>query len=400
MRCGYFDCFSGAAGDMILGALLHAGVPLDVLREAVARLRLPDVTLIAAQVSRGGLAATHVRIATGEDPPHRHLPDILRIVEQAAFPPLVSQRIQRVFTRLAEAEAAVHGISPDKVHFHEVGAVDAIVDIVGACVGLDALGLERLICSPLPTGSGTVRCAHGILPIPAPATAELLRGVPLADCDEPGELTTPTGAAVLTTLADSFGPPPAMRITSIGYGAGTRDNGARPNVIRLLVGDSETRPADEEDRVVVLETQVDDTTGQTVGFALERLLQAGALDVYTVPIMMKKGRPGHLLTVLCRPAEAVALEDILFAETTTLGVRQYECLRHKLARAEETVSTRFGPVRVKVARRADHVLRAWPEFEDCAALAREHGVPLRTVQDAALAAWTEQHDARDRECDG
>jgi uncharacterized protein (TIGR00299 family) protein len=401
MRCGYFDCFSGAAGDMILAALLHAGLELDFLRGVVARLRLPGVELIAEQVRRAGLTATHVTVQVSHEAGHhqRHLPDIRNIIDQAGLSPQVTACAHRVFTRLAEAEAAVHGIPVDQVHFHEVGAADAIVDIVGACAGIEALRLEKVVCSPIPTGSGTVQCAHGLLPVPAPATAELLRGVPLAACDEPAELTTPTGAAILTTVADSFGPLPPMRITSIGYGAGSRETPSRPNALRLFVGELAAVPSADEDHVVVLETQVDDATGQVIAFAIERLLEAGALDAYAVPIVMKKGRPGQLLTVLGRPADAAALEDILFAETTTLGVRQYECLRHKLARGHETVATRFGPIRVKVGRRGNQACQAWPEYEDCAAAARESGAPLRAVQDAALQAWTEQHAAGHRRSD-
>ncbi len=400
MRCGYFDCFSGAAGDMILAAMLHAGLPLETLQETVARLRLPGVELAAEQVQRGGLTATHVTVRVEAAPDrHRHLPEIQQIIAQAGFSARVTSDAQRVFTRLAQAEATVHGILVEKVHFHEVGAADAIVDIVGACAGVEALGLDEIVCSPIPTGSGTIRCEHGQLPVPAPATAELLRGVPLAACAEPGELTTPTGAAILTTLASSFGPLPAMRISSIGYGAGTRESPSRPNILRLLVGEVARPPSEEEDDVVVLETEVDDATGQMIAFALQRLLEAGALDAYAVPIVMKKGRPGQLLTVLGRPADAAALEDILFAETTTLGVRRHGCVRHKLARGQETVATRYGPIRVKVGRHGDQVRQAWPEYDDCAAAARAQGVPLRAVQEAALQVWAEQQGARGKRSD-
>jgi pyridinium-3,5-bisthiocarboxylic acid mononucleotide nickel chelatase len=401
MRCGYFDCFSGAAGDMILAAMVHAGLAVETLHDVVRRLRLPGVTVHAEPVRRGGFAATHVKIEVGPEARkhHRHLPDILALIDGAGLSAGVTARARQVFTRLAEAEATVHGIPVEKVHFHEVGAADAIVDIVGACAGVEALGLETITCSPIPTGSGTVQCEHGTLPVPAPATAELLRGVPLAACDEPGELTTPTGAAVLTTLAESFGPLPAMRMTSIGCGAGTRENRSRPNVLRLLIGEQSQTLPDEEDRVVVLETQLDDATGQTIAFAIARLLAAGALDAFALPIVMKKGRPGQLLTVLCAREAVPALEDVLFGETTTFGIRQFECLRHKLAREHVSVQTRFGPIRVKVGRRGTQVVQAWPEFEDCAAAAHEKGVPLRTVQDAALREWTErygdQHDRRD-----
>jgi uncharacterized protein (TIGR00299 family) protein len=402
MRCGYFDCFSGAAGDMILAALVHAGLELDRLREIVSRLNLPDVKVEAEPVQRGGLAATHIKVTVGPRAcsHHRHLSDILEIVASARLSAGVADQARRVFTRLAQAEAAAHGIPIEKVHFHEVGAADALVDVVGACAGLEALGVETIVCSPIPTGSGTVRCEHGLLPVPAPATAELLRGVPLAPCDEPAELATPTGAAILTTLADSFGPLPAMRIESIGYGAGSRENRSRPNVLRLLIGQLAPIAADEEDRLLVLETQVDDATGQAVAFAATRLLEAGALDVFSVPIGMKKGRPGQLLTVLCRPEDAAAMEDILFGEIGTLGVRRHECLRRKLTRGQVTVQTRFGPIRVKVGRRAEQVLHAWPEYEDCAAAARESGAPLHAVQDAALRAWAGRHDDRHDPGDG
>ncbi len=414
MRCGYFDCFSGAAGDMILGAILHAGCPLDALQSAIARLKLPGVRLSAESVRRGGIAATqaHVNVLPLSDQarPHqprraRHLPEILDIIAAAQLPGAVEQHAVRIFRRLAEAEAAVHGITVDSVHFHEVGADDAIVDIVGACAGIELLGIQRNICSPIRTGHGTVQCAHGILPVPAPATAELLKNVPLAAADEPVELTTPTAAAILTTLAESFGPPPAMRILSVGYGAGTRETHTRPNVLRLILGELETEtelrgsasPADEQDqarsnlesdRVVVLEAQVDDATGQAVAFACETLLAAGALDAYVVPIVMKKSRAGQLLTVLGRPEDRTRLEAIIFRETTTFGIRRHECQRSTLPRQHATVATRFGPIRVKVGRRSDGSLQAWPEYEDCAAAARQFGAALRDVQQEALLSWS------------
>jgi uncharacterized protein (TIGR00299 family) protein len=402
VRCGYFDCFSGAAGDMILGAMIDAGCPLEALQNVVARLRLPGVSVAAGRVTRGGIAATRVQVELDPvaQPRDRHLPEILRIIATAELAPAVLERASAVFRRLAEAEAAVHGIAVDAVHFHEVGAADAIVDIVGACAAAEHLGLQRITCSAIPTGHGSVECAHGVLPVPAPATAYLLRGVPLAACDEPGELTTPTGAAILTTLAESFGPPPAMQMTAVGYGAGTREGRTRPNVLRLLVGEVEPGHAGlggstplERDCVIILEAQVDDATGQVVAYACERLLSAGALDAYVVPIIMKKGRPGQLLTVLCRPDDAAALEAIVFRETTTFGVRRHECLRSTLPREQATVTTRFGAIRVKVGRRADGTLRAWPEYEDCATAARETGASLGEVQQEALQAWVRRPDA-------
>lgn len=393
MRCGYFDCFGGVAGDMVLGALVDAGLSFDVLRDVIARLRLPDVALDVTRVRRGALAATQVRVLVGPAARHghRHLPDILDLIAAAELPAAAADRATRIFHRLAEAEARVHGIPVEKVHFHEVGAADAIVDIVGACVGLETLGLERITCSPLPPGSGSVRCEHGILPVPAPATLELLRGVPLATCDATGEMTTPTGAALMTTLAAEFGQLPPLRVDAIGYGAGTRDTPERPNVLRLLVGELAADEHAEADSVVVLEANMDDATGQAVAYAVGRLLEAGALDAYSVPITMKKGRPGLLVTVLARPGDVPALEALLFAETTTLGIRRHLCQRHCLAREHVTVTTPFGPIRVKIGRRAGQVARAWPEYEDCAAAARAAGQSLRAVQEAALAEWTQRH---------
>lgn len=396
VRCGYFDCFSGAAGDMILAAMIHAGCPLEALQEVISGLKLPGVHLTAEPVKRGGLAGTHVRVHVDPQaqPRHRHLPEILDIIAGAGLSPVVADRAAAVFRRLADAEAAVHAAAPDDIHFHEVGAADAIVDIVGACAGVELLGLERITCSPVPTGHGTVTCAHGVMPVPAPATANLLRGVPLAECNEPMELTTPTGAAILTTLAESFGPPPAMRLNSIGYGAGTRTGRTRPNLLRLLVGEMEADDTAEHDRVVVLEAQVDDASGQVVAHACEELLAAGALDAYIVPIIMKKGRPGQLLTVLGRPEDVIVLEAVVFRETSTFGVRRHECLRDKLARTRVSVATRFGPIRVKVGRREGQTMQAWPEYEDCAEAARKGGVSLRTVQQEALRAWTHADDAK------
>ena len=396
MRHGYFDCFSGAAGDMILAAMIDAGWPLEELQEVVTRLALPGVSLTAERTTRGGLAATHVRVTVESPAPptHRGLSDILRIIDAAQLSSDVAERAATIFRRLAEAEADVHGTTPDAVHFHEVGAADALVDIVGACAGACGLGLERITCSPIPTGYGSVTCQHGVLPVPAPATARLLVGVPLAACDEPAELTTPTGAAILTTLAEGFGPPPAMRLTAIGYGAGNRPGRTRPNVLRLLIGETEAEPSAERDRVVVLEAQVDDASGQLVAYACEQVLAAGALDAFIVPIIMKKGRPGQLLTVLGRPEDAAALEVVLLRETTTFGVRRHECERSKLARESVTVATRFGPIRVKVGRRDDRTVQAWPEYDDCAAAARAKGASLREVQQEALRVWMARDDAR------
>lgn len=392
MRIGYFDCFCGAAGDMILGALVDAGCPLPALQETVAALKLPGVSLSAEKVDQKGIAATRVTVAVGPEPrkKHRHLPEIVSIIDRAGLKPRVADGAKTIFGRLAEAEATVHNTAVEKVHFHEVGAADAIVDIVCACAGLALLEIERVICSPIPTGRGTVTCEHGVMPIPAPATTLLLKGVPLADCDEPGELTTPTGAAILTTLANRFGPLPPMCIEAAGYGAGTRSGRTRANFLRLIIGETDAQESRETDAVCLLEAQVDDATGQVVAYACERLLEGGALDVYVVPIIMKKGRPGQLLTVLCRPDDVAALEAVMFRETTTLGIRRHACQRTKLARELVSVESRYGPIRVKVASQGGATLRVWPEYEDCAAAARRGAVSLRDVQQAALKAYEEQ----------
>ncbi len=389
MNTAYFDCFCGAAGDMILAALLDAGLSIDVLHKTIADLALPGVSLEAARVRRHGLAAAHVTVRIDASTPrkHRHLKHIEAILTASSLAPSVAERARAIFRRLADAEALAHGTTVEKVHFHEVGAEDAIVDIVGACAGLEALGVTRVLCSPIPTGSGVVTCDHGVMPVPAPATANLLKGVPLAACDETGELTTPTGAAILTSLAESFGPLPEMRVSAIGIGAGTREGATRPNILRVFLGAVEASDDAERDAVLEMRTQLDDTTAQSIAFACERLLEAGALDVFTVPIGMKKGRPGTLLTVLCRPADAATLEAILFTHTRTFGVRKHLCQRTRLVRRHQTVQTRFGPIRVKTGSLGGKVVQAWPEFEDCAAAARAHNADLNAVQQEALGGW-------------
>ena len=394
MRCAYIDCFSGIAGDMLLAALLDAGCPFETLQAAVAKLALPDVTLSAERVKRHGIAAT--RVVVGLPPEarrkHRHLPQIIKIIADANLSPRVTELALRIFLRLAEAEAAVHSTTPDKVHFHEVGADDALVDIVCACVGLEALGVERITCSPIPTGSGYVDCEHGRMPVPAPATAQLLRGVTIAACEETGELATPTGVAIATTLADEFGPLPQMRLDRIGTGAGARDGQTRPNILRVLIGDCVDAHAAAAESIAVLECQIDDASGETLAFAAQQMLDVGALDTFLVPIIMKKGRPGHLLTVLARPDDADRLVDAMLAHTSTFGVRRYDTRRAVLARSFESVETPFGVIRVKLGRRGDALLRAAPEYEDCAAAARAHHVALTAVQQAAIDAWNRKQD--------
>ncbi|MFN0138058.1 MAG: nickel pincer cofactor biosynthesis protein LarC [Phycisphaerae bacterium] len=404
MKLAYIDCFSGVAGDMTLASMIDAGVPLALFQQLIDRLKLPRVTMTAEKVKRHGIAATHVNVAVEESArkKHRHLPHIIKIIDEADLSDRVKRDAKAIFQKLGEAEATVHNSTLEKVHFHEVGANDAIVDIVGACLGFEHLGIDRIICSPIPTGSGTVTCEHGVMPVPPPATAQLLRGFPIAACDETGELATPTGVAIMTTLAASFGTPPTMRLIAVGVGAGTREGKTRANIMRILIGESDAAVtglisgnaanAETSDTVAVLETQVDDATGQVVAYACEQVLSGGALDCFVVPIIMKKGRPGQLLTVLCKPESVAAIEQILLRETGTLGVRRHVAERTKLAREHVTVETRFGPIRVKLGRRDASRQHAWPEYEDCAAAARRTGASLAEVQHEALTGWARRSD--------
>lgn len=387
MRIAYFDCFSGAGGDMIVASLVHAGADASALQERLRSLDVGGFSLAIEPVTKQGFAATLFKVTLDDaaKQPHRHLKDVVALIGRCDLSDTAKDRSTRIFERLAEAEAKVHGTSVDAVHFHEVGAVDSILDIIGAVCALELLGIDQVICSPIPTGSGVVRCEHGVMPIPAPATAELLTGVPLAACDETGELTTPTAAAVLTTLSESFGPLPAMTIGLIGYGAGTREGQTRPNILRVLIG--EAAEAGGASTVVMLETNVDDASPEIVGYCMERLMAAGALDVYAVPIHMKKWRTGVKLSVLCEHAQVSELEHILFAETTTFGVRRYDVLRSTMRRRVETVATPYGAIRVKVGERSG-VVSVSPEFEDCREAAQRHGVALRTVMTAAQSAWS------------
>lgn len=388
MRIGYFDCFSGISGDMTLGALADAGVDPRAIQSAVASLGLP-CELTFETVRRGGFRATFAKVQTPHEHAHRHLHHIEALIDKSTLSPRQNELAKRIFRRLGEAEAAVHGIDIQKIHFHEVGAVDSIVDIVGAAVGLDLLGVDRFEASPVPTGLGWVKAAHGKMPLPAPGTAELLKGVPLAESTIEMELTTPTGAAILTTVAERFGPLPPMTIESIGLGAGSRELNGQANIVRLFVG-KVALPADN-DRVWVLETNLDDLPGEVIGYTTTQLLAAGALDAFVTPIQMKKNRPGVMVSVLCEEPQIASMEEILFRETTTLGVRRYPVSRHKLKRRPTEVTTPFGTIRGKLGWLDDRPPTFSPEHDDCARIAAERGIPLRDVHDAAHAAY-----ARDR----
>ena len=389
MKIAYLDCFSGISGDMLLGALVDAGVPLDRLNEAVGSLGLPGCRLVAREVKKLGVGATQVTVEYQPEHVHRHLGDILALIEAGRLTTRQKAHARRIFTRLAEAEAKVHGTTLEEVHFHEVGAADSIADIVGTAVGLDLLGVDRLVASPVPTGTGRIRIAHGEFSVPAPATAELLRGIPLAESAIAQELTTPTGAAVLATLAEAFGPPPAMTTDRIGYGAGQRDLPNQANVLRLLVGEAagDAIGGPTSQPVCVLETNLDDAAGQIIGYCIARLWDAGALDVYTTAIQMKKNRPGVTLSILCDAAQVAAMEAILFEETPTLGVRRWMADRHVLVRQTRHVHTAWGPVEGKVAWLAADRARFAPEYESCRRIAQEQHVPLHDVMEAARAAF-------------
>ncbi len=378
MRVAHFDCFSGISGDMVLGAVIDAGVPTDTIRAALDSLGLP-IRLEVERVKRCGFAATKATIEAADQEDYRFLPDVEAILAKGALTPRQRALATTIFRKVAVAESTVHGMPLERVHFHEVGALDSIADIVGAAVGLDALGVERFTSSPVPTGSGTVKCAHGVMPVPTPGTAELLKGVPLAPSTIKTELTTPTGAAILTAVVSEYTPTPAMTIDRIGHGSGTKDFLEQPNMLRLMIGTAPSSRSDaDSDVVTVLETNLDDVPAEVIGYCTERLLSAGALDVFTVPIQMKKQRPGVLLSAICESERVAELEAIIFREAGTFGIRRTTATRTKLRRESLSVETPWGPVKAKRGWR-DGVSVLTPEYEDCARIARAHGVPLREV---------------------
>ena len=438
MRLAYLDCFSGISGDMLLGALVHAGVDAELFRRAVAALGV-DARIDVETVNRSGISSTKVHVITSEgeedhahavldhqhgDGHHHHhdhhhhdagahapsratqprvavphhgrsLHDIRNLIERAALDPAAQRIALRAFQLLGEAEAKIHNIPVERIHFHEVGAVDAIVDIVCAAVGCVSLGVERWTCSPLNVGGGTVHCAHGVFPVPAPAAAELLKGAPTYNRGIEAELVTPTGGALLRALEVQFAAQPPLRAERIGYGAGSRDLPGIANVVRITIGEAvalKTGAADDMETIVVLETTVDDCTPQVLGYVVEQALAAGALDAFIVPLQMKKSRPGQLVTVLCRPEIADDIATLLLRETTTLGVRMRREERRCLRREFETVTTPWGEVRVKLAYLGDQLANAAPEFDDCRRLAGEHGVALKKIMQEALRAL-ERHRA-------
>src|SRR5579883_1493782 len=410
MRIAYLDCFSGISGDMFMGALLDAGVSQKLLEDAVAALNV-GARLEISKIKKGGLAATKadVWVAGEKDQPleqywaehgqvpgharghhgHDHvrsrgLKEIRQIISSATISAAAKKTAVAIFENLGAAEAKVHNTAIESIHFHEVGAVDAMVDIVCAAVGSEALGVDEWVCSPLNVGGGTVKCAHGILPVPPPAVVELLKGIPTYSSGIQKELVTPTGAAIVKTLAVQFGSFPAMRVNTSAYGAGSRDLPSQPNVLRLVVGESSASAGVTPEIISVIEANLDDLNPQVFGYVMDRLFAADALDVFGTPVQMKKGRPGMVLTVLARPEQAPEMSKIIFSETTTLGVRMRDERRQVLQRRSTAVQTQWGEVRMKIANLNGSVTNYAPEYEDCRRIAEEKGVPLKSVMQEAI----------------
>lgn len=386
MRIAYLDCHSGISGDMTLAALLDAGASLDAVRQVVSSMGLASVSIRSVPATRKGFRGQHLVIEHPKEYTHRNLLDILALIRRASMSRNARDLAHRLFERLARVEAKVHGTTIDQVHFHEVGAIDSIIDMVGVAVAWDELGIDRAVASPVPTGTGTVKIAHGVVPLPAPATAELLRDIPIAPCGLPFEMTTPTGAVFLAELVSEYGPMPAMQVNRIGYGAGSREVPDRPNLLRVLIGHAlPSRAApDDTDTIWVLETNLDDVSGERIGFAIESAWKAGALDVFTTPIQMKKHRPGVMLTVLCRREDRQTMEAILFRQTGTLGIRVRRQERMVLPRASIGVNTRWGVVRGKVSKLPTGEIDFSPEYDDCSWIAVERGLRLHDVVDEVV----------------
>ena len=382
---GYFDCFSGISGDMTLGAFIDLGVPVPWLMENLAALPLAGFDLMAADVAYNGIHAKRVDVVA-HGHAHRNYADIRALIEKSPLTESVKATALAIFKKLAHAEAGIHGCLPEEVHFHEIGGVDAIVDVVGAALCADHLGITRFVASPVPTGSGFVDCRHGRLPVPAPATVAILKGVPVTGSEVAFELTTPTGAAIVTSLAQQFGPMPAMTLRGIGYGAGSRNLDPGPNLLRIMIGEPAagdcSAPAGLlQDRIVVAETSIDDMNPELFGYVMEKLFAVGALDVVWIPIHMKKNRPATLLQVLCRHDLLDAIVDCILTETTSLGVRYFEAGRYMLPRSAETLETSFGKVVVKRVNSPQGEIRRVPEYEECRRIALEQNLPIRVVYD-------------------
>lgn len=382
MKIAYFDLVSGASGDMILGALIDAGLPEQNLVDSLSELKLDDFKLQVRRVNKNGFSATKVDVIVNEEVPERHLPEIEAIITQSELPSHIQQKAVAIFRHLGTVEAGIHGTSINNVHLHELGGVDTIVDVVGALVGLEELGVAKIFASPVPLGRGFIKGAHGQIPLPAPATVALLEGIPVVGSDLMVETVTPTGAVLLASLVGNFGPIPAMQLRSVGYGAGGRDLPI-PNVLRVLIGEQDTYQEISTEMLTILETNIDDLNPEIYAFVMERLFAAGALDVYMTPIQMKKNRPGTQLSIICQEQDSIKTREILFSETSTLGVREMSIRRHSLKREIRTVETPYGSVRVKIAHLPQGDSKIAPEYEDCRKLAAESGIAIREVYLAA-----------------
>jgi len=385
MRIAYFDCFSGVSGDMILGALIDAGADLHKLESELGKLKISGFTLKAEKTTRKGISGTRFFVDADHSHAERHLTDIERIMDNSGLADDIKAKAKAIFRDLAEVEAKIHNTNPGDVHFHEIGGLDSIVDVVGSLIVMKMLGIETMYASRIPVGTGFVECDHGVLPLPAPATLELLKGIPVYASSIDKELVTPTGIAILKHVVQSFGTIPEMKIERIGYGAGSRDLKI-PNLLRVWIGETEVKQEYEQDEVILIETNIDNMNPEILGYALERLLERGALDVFMTPIFMKKNRPGTLLSILITPDKLDETISIIFAETHSLGRRFQRLERRKLPRELITVETSFGPVRVKVSDTGMEGRILSPEYEDCREIAARLGVPLRKVYEVAQAA--------------
>ncbi|MEW5767978.1 MAG: nickel pincer cofactor biosynthesis protein LarC [bacterium] len=374
MKIAYLDCFSGISGDMLLGALLDAGLELDALKEDLHRLPLTGYNISTSKVERQHLVGTKVVVETATRLPN--LPAMIDLMERGQIEPEIKELSARIITRLVQAEAKLHGQTLETAHLHEVGSLDTIVDVVGSLYGLQRLGVKKIFSSPLALGRGRLRTAHGYIPIPSPATCELVKGFPVYSQGIEAELTTPTGAAIVTGIASGFGPLPEMRIEAIGYGAGERDLPDTPNLLRIFIGQKEEKY--ETDEIVVIETNIDDQNPQIYDYLLERLFETGALDVYLTPIQMKKNRPGLLLTVLAELSSQDQISSLILSETTSLGLRFSQQRRRKLSRQVKTINTKYGPIRVKIAAVGDEQ-KISPEYEDIKQTARKHNIPFQLL---------------------
>ena len=399
MRIAYLECFSGVSGDMLLGALADAGAPASELAAVPEKLGLSGASVRLEKTKRSHISAIQAHVEEGEKSrhPHRSLSAIEKMIARSSLSEHTRETAIAVFRRLGEAEARVHNVPLEKVHFHEVGAVDSLVDIVGACAGFELLGIEKLYCSPLNVGSGTVRTEHGVLPVPAPATVELLKavGAPVYSSGPPAELVTPTGAAVVATLAAGFGALPPMKVVAAGYGAGSRDFPEQPNALRILIGElasTSTEAAAPAPTVCVIEANIDDMNPQIAGHLTEQALASGALDIYFTPVQMKKNRAGMVVSLVVETADRERLARLLFRESTTIGVRIYTAERRTLDRTHVTVDTAYGPLRVKVSQLDGEILNFAPEFDDCQRAARQRGVPLKRVLAEANFRYLEKHE--------